>query len=187
MNFDVPNTLPLLLLVIAATIGGLDILYYHVYKFRLYEQPKSRWEVVTHILRGILIGTGGFMLVNFEIRGAWYYVVGSLFILDFINALWDVYLEPESRAPLGGLPPFEYMIHIFGATMSGAISMSYFILFWEDRTLPTSLSFLGSTAFPTWLKYSGLQLAYGALLLTILDAGLLIRSHIRTKKVTMPL
>ena len=183
LNFDIPNTLPLLLLVIAASIGGLDILYYHMYKFRLYDQPASRGEVVTHILRGIFIGLGSFMLVSYDIRGAWIYLVAGLFILDFINEIADVYLEPKSRAPLGGLPPNEYIIHIIGATMAGAITMAFFILFWQFRNEPSSIESLAAGTLPIWLSIAGYLLAYGALILTAVDVGMFIRSICRTRKV----
>lgn len=176
LNFDVPNTLPLILMIVAATIGGFDVLYYHLYKFRLYEQPSSRAEMITHLLRGILFGIGAYLLVNFEPRGHWFYFLAGIFILDFINSIADVYFEPASRKPLGGLPPNEYIVHIVGTALAGAITMAYFILFWKFKDLPTALEPLKSHSLPIWLSIQGSILVLGSIVLTFVDGVLYLSS-----------
>jgi hypothetical protein len=42
---------PLVLLQIAGLVGGVDLLYYHNWKFKLYQQTASRLEHITHLVR----------------------------------------------------------------------------------------------------------------------------------------
>jgi hypothetical protein len=101
-------------------IGTFDVLYYHFYRFRLYERPECFQEHLLHtanvlvtpmIVAGLYIGvTGGHAL--------W---LGTGFaVTQLIVLLWDVVVEPDSRARLGGLPAPEYVIHIVVCMMHAA-------------------------------------------------------------------
>jgi hypothetical protein len=127
------------------------VLYYHIYKLKLAKSPESWNETKTHISRSFTLGLIVLILTFFRPHGIWFWVVGSLFIIDFINNGLDAYLEFKSRIPENGLPQFEYMIHLTGATWMGAVSLSFFILNWKLQFLPSGLVDVGDS-IPQMLK-----------------------------------
>ena len=110
--------LPVILMLVVAPIGALDVLYFHIWKFRLYREPSARAETVTHLIRGFLFGAGAWLISSYRLDGAWFWAVAVVLLVDFVNEIADVALEGESRAPLGGLPTLESVIHIIGATFA---------------------------------------------------------------------
>lgn len=109
------------LLMAASMIGAVDVLYYHLYRFRLFERADSVKEEVTHLLRHVL-----FLLivavVMFARAEPWaIHLLLGLFLADLLNSAADVLLERRSRASLGGLPSGEYLLHIVGSVMTGAV------------------------------------------------------------------
>lgn len=134
------TNLPLILLAIAAPIGALDMLYFHLWKFRLFAAPDSRAETLTHIVRSVTVALLAWVLGHYRPEGAWFWIVGSLFALDGVNSLIDVAIERRSRAAWGGVPSVEAIIHTVGSTFLGAVAALYFIGGWDGRSLPTVLS-----------------------------------------------
>jgi hypothetical protein len=159
---------------IVAPIGAIDILYFHLYRFRLHAQPSARLETVTHLARGLLFAAGAFLMVRYEPRGAWFWVVTGVISLDFVNNIADVLLEPKSRAPLGGLPPLEYAIHVVGATASGVIGALWVAIAHPLAARPTELA--PPAPLPGWLAANGYLLVAGALAMVALEAALMIRA-----------
>ena len=137
--------LTIILISIVAPIGAIDVFYYHIYKFKLASRPESWAETWTHILRSYLLGIGTLFLVFVKPQGIWFWIIGFIFVLDFINNLVDGYLEYQSRKGDGGLPQIEYMVHIAGATGMGTIAISYFFLAWEQKDLANELVPVGNS------------------------------------------
>jgi hypothetical protein len=167
--------LPLVLMLAIAPIAAIDILYFHIYEFRLYRVPSARKEMLAHVARGLLVPAGALVLASFEPHGSWFWVIGLLTIADFAVDLVDVYLEPKSRAPLGGLPPLEYMIHIVGAFAAGAITVAYFVQGWSGRALPTALV---DTTLPSWLVWQVRAAALGGIAVTLFELVMHIRHRL---------
>jgi hypothetical protein len=174
-----PTVAPLAIMSAVAPIAAIDVLYFHVYKFRLYAHRASRLETVTHLMRVLLFGATAFLLTHHEPHGAWYWAITGLAAADFLNNLADVILEPRSRAPLGGLPPLEYVIHIVGATGSGVIAGVWAIGAWPLAALPTELAPPGEV--PAWLATNGHALYFGAVAMLIGEAALLFRAMLRAR------
>ncbi|MEQ1501599.1 MAG: hypothetical protein ABMB14_05180 [Myxococcota bacterium] len=105
------------LLMVAALIGAADVLYFHLYRFRLYAQPGSVAEEVTHLVRHVLfLGIVLVMLVDPPLARP---LVVGLFAVDQLNNGIDVLLERSSRAPLGGLRSGEYLVHVASTLLTG--------------------------------------------------------------------
>lgn len=105
------------LLMLAALLGAVDVLYFHLYRFRLYAQPGSVAEESTHLARHLLfVGIVLTLLLQPPSATA---IVLTLFVLDLANNVADVLLEKSSRAPLGGLPPAEYLVHVLATLLTG--------------------------------------------------------------------
>ncbi len=171
-----PAFVPLVIMSVVAPIGALDVLYFHIWKFRLYARPQSRAETVTHLIRALLVAGVVFILANYEPRGAWFLVVAAAMALDVANNITDVMLEPASRAGVGGLPRAEYVVHIIGSTASGAFAAAYIALAAVSglATAPTSLA--PAQGLPSWLVWNANALAAGGIALAILEGCLLIRA-----------
>lgn len=168
-------TAPLILMSIAAPLGAFDVLYFHIYKYRLYRHRHALLETVTHFVRGLLFATVAFLLTRYEPLGTWYWVIAGLIALDFLNNVADVILEPASRAPLGGLPPLEYMIHIIGSTFSGLIGATWVVLGAPLADAPTALA--PAHGIPDWLVLNGHMLYIGAIVMFVFELALVIRAR----------
>jgi hypothetical protein len=165
-----PAVVPLVLLTVAAPIGAFDSLYYHLWRFRLYTRAESRRETVTHVVRALVIGIGALLLAHSKPSAPWFAVLSAVLSLSFVNDVADVLLEPASRRALGGVPPIEYLVHILGATLSGAVATAFMLRGLEVRGG-------GEVAgLPAWLVASGTAIAVGAVALAVFEGALLCNS-----------
>jgi hypothetical protein len=113
-------TAAILLFAGYGAIGTFDVLYYHLHRFRLYERPESYGEHLLHtanvlltplVVAGLYVGrTGGLTL----------WLATGVAAGQVVVLLWDVLVEHDSRAQLGGLPRPEYFIHIVVVMMHAA-------------------------------------------------------------------
>jgi hypothetical protein len=128
-------------LLLASAVGGIDVCYFHLYRFRLSERPGSRAETWAHLGQAatfIAICLGAALAPR---RSE---MILSLFALHFVSIAADAWLERASRAELGGLPSTEYLLHIAGAVSTGAAFAAYL---------------LGAPSRPTALERAGLLIA----------------------------
>ena len=174
-----PMFVPLLLMMIVAPLGAIDLIYYHGFKFKLYDRKDSYLETVIHLIRGLLFSSGAFILLNYQPNGIWFWATGAIFVLDLANSIFDVSIEGRSRKTLGGIPTLEYIIHTIGSTFAGAITISYFILGWHFRLIPTSLSPLADGTYSKMFLGNGFALVIGGIILTTIEAILLCKSIIK--------
>lgn len=172
--------LPLLLILIAAPIGGFDVLYYHIYKFRLARRPESRAETRTHVLRSLILAAVAAILALGVPTGLLFWAVAGLFGLDVINSAIDTFLERDSRADLGGLPRLEYVIHMIGATLVGAIAATFITRGWD---LGFADSGLAAADIPGFMQVDGLLVAGVAFLLAVYEAAVMVSSGRRAAEV----
>lgn len=95
--------------MILATYDGL---YLHLWKFELFRMEESKFEHKTHTIRAILFPVIIWLLflhtdsISFSI--GIFFVVADLIVLGM-----DAYSEKDSRAFMGGLPRWEYIVHLF--------------------------------------------------------------------------
>lgn len=163
------------LFIISGTIGSADILYYHWYKFRLYKQPGSRFETLTHIFRSFTFGIGVYTLLHYLPLGGWYWAVAVLFGLDFADEILDICIEPKSREPLGGLPGPEYLVHMIATTLNGGAWVTFLAAGWAGRLSGTALV-TRHTALPAWLAFDGNLIAATAVLIGAGELLLLLKA-----------
>jgi len=140
-----------------ALLGGVDIGYFHIYRYRLYKIPSSREEHLTHLARELLFSAALAWVIFVKAGGTWSIVLPALLGLDFLVCMVDVLLEPRSRAPLGGLPPLEYAIHMACMFLSGAVLAT--AIHQSLKTLPLETSFhLETLQLPLPLVGLGMQI-----------------------------
>jgi len=143
---------PLFLLVIAGTIGAVDVLYYHLWRFRLFAHPDAVLEETTHVVRHVVFLT---LLVALSSGYGPAWLVLGLFAVDLVNSGADVLLERRSRARLGGLPSLESLVHSVSTFVIGLALGAYLFLpegtaFFTSRDLLV-LQARGMIAFGTLL------------------------------------
>ncbi|MET6997818.1 hypothetical protein [Chitinophaga defluvii] len=101
-----------LLLIAFGVLGIFDGVYLHLIKYRLYNHPESRMEHLTHTIRMIFFPPILYFLYMGNDNNS--FIVGLVLVLaDIIVLGLDAYLEGDSRKFMGGLPRWEYIIHLF--------------------------------------------------------------------------
>jgi hypothetical protein len=167
--------LPLIILLTAGPIGAVDVIYFHLWKFRLFERPESVKEEITHLLRGYLVpvATGILLLGNPE--GAWFWVIFGLFAFDSLNSLLDVIFEPASRRPRI-VPPAELAVHFFGISLMGAAFATFVAGGWHARHHAMALTAHTGSVLPDSLFRLGFIGLAGAFALATFEAFLFMRA-----------
>lgn len=167
--------LPLYILLIAAPAGAIDVLYFHIWKFRLYARPQSSREQGLHLVRDLLAPSIFTALLVGRPEGACFWLVAALFAADMINSLIDVIVEPASRAPTG-VPPAELVLHFIGTTAMGAAWATFMAAGWVTRNAPATLRANTDIQQPiVLLAWSGLAIALAILLL---ETALFLRPNL---------
>lgn len=161
----------LMILVAIAPIGAIDVLYYHLYRFRLYRQPQSVAEEITHLVRHVTFIAVVVLLARGVSTTTTDHVLLGLLCVDLVNSAADVLLEPSSRAPLGGLPRGEYFLHFLGATGAAAATASYLFERSAGPIAPAS----------GWLGWQSGALIWSASALCLLETALFLHA-IATRK-----
>lgn len=107
------SSLCLLLFMVLATYDGA---YLHLWKFELFNKQESKFEHKTHTIRAVLFPLiVWFLFVNGSNFNS--FLIGlSLVFIDLIILAIDAYSEKDSRQFMGGLPKWEYIIHLFSNT-----------------------------------------------------------------------
>mgnify|MGYP000179398966 CR=1 FL=1 len=100
----------LILFMLLATYDGF---YLHIFKYRLFDRPESLFEHKTHTVRAILFPLIVWLLFINETSFFLFLVGVALVVLDIIVLGIDAYHENESRSFMGGLPKWEYIVHLF--------------------------------------------------------------------------
>ena len=128
------------LLTLVGLIGSYDVLYWHWYRLRLFQIPEARVENLAHAVRAFLFAAMTLTVLHVDARGWWWPVYPALLGFEVANTMWDVLLEPHSRRKMGGLPPAEYVIHVFLSILTGGALAS---IIWGTHFLLREPSFLG--------------------------------------------
>ncbi len=104
------------LLLVQASLGAFDTLYYHEYKLRLAHGDHTQIELRLHAARdfayAIIIGSLGWLTW----LGAFAYVLMALLLTEIVITLWDFIEEDKVRK----LPPGERAMHAIMGIVYGA-------------------------------------------------------------------
>ena len=114
-------TICLIIFMVLATYDGF---YLHIFKYELFNRKESIFEHKTHTVRAILFPLIIWFLFINETSFVSFLIGIALVVLDLIVLAIDAYSEKESRSFMGGLPRWEYIVHLF----SNAFHFSAIIL-----------------------------------------------------------
>lgn len=101
-----------ILLTSFAILAVIDGFYLHIFKYQLFNHPESKFEHLTHTIRAILFPLiVYFLFISQNCQTS--FSLGILFVfLDIVVLGIDAYVEKDSRAFMGGLPRWEYILHL---------------------------------------------------------------------------
>lgn len=153
-------------LMAVSLVGGVDVLWFHLYRHRLHASSPSVLEQLTHLARHVLFAVLSVGLVT----GAPKPMLLAVFAVDLVNSVIDLWLEPRSRASMGGVSGPEAALHGVAAFGLGSVAA----LVWSADT--------------TWLpsdvdRVRGLVTAAAAVVLFSVELGLTIRHRVRQEVV----
>ncbi|MBI2825387.1 MAG: hypothetical protein HYX69_11940 [Planctomycetia bacterium] len=136
------------LLTIVGLVGSIDVLFYHIYKLRLYRQREAMWENLTHLTRALLFGVMMLTVIHLRASGWLWFIYPLLLGFELTNTMIDVTMEPYTRRNLGGLPPVEYILHVFLSICTGAALASVvwgtYTMIWEPTGIAIATVPVGS-------------------------------------------
>jgi hypothetical protein len=102
-----------ILLLAFALLAIIDGFYLHIFKYQLFNHKESKFEHLTHTVRAILFPLIVYFLFITQNCFISFYL-GILFVvLDIIVLGIDAFVEKDSRNFMGGLPRWEYILHLF--------------------------------------------------------------------------
>jgi hypothetical protein len=157
------------ILLALGILGATDILLYHSISHGIRSHKDSRWELLTHSMRGPTYAALFLIIPNFETRGAWAIVIALLLGIDVGISIADFALERKSRANLGGLPSGEYVLHMIMAMLFGAfvtMLMPHLL-----RWIQAETALIPSSDFArAWMRLTLAAFAIGVLASGFLDA-----------------
>lgn len=102
-----------LFLVLFAILAFYDGFYLHIFKYQLHNREESKTEHITHTLRAVFFPAILYFLF-LEPDNHTSFVIGlTIVILDILVLGYDAFIEKDSRQFMGGLPRWEYIVHLF--------------------------------------------------------------------------
>lgn len=130
------------LLVLQASLGAFDTLYYHEYRLRLADQAHSRLELRLHAARdfayAVIVGSLGFVTW----RGSFAWALVALLALEIGITLWDFIEEDKvRRLPAGERAMHAIMGIVYGAFLAFLIPQVSSGPGWRPALVPAITAF----------------------------------------------
>lgn len=156
------------ILLVQASLGAFDTLYYHEYKLRLPHGDHTQIELRLHAVRdfcyALIIGSLGFVTW----LGALAWVLAFVLLSEIVITLWDFVEEDKVRK----LPAGERCMHAIMGIVYGSFLSFLLPEMWRWSQEPTGW---GQTyhGFPAWLL---LMLAIGVFVSGVRDLIASLRS-----------
>lgn len=101
------------LLMAFAILAVIDGFYLHILKYQLFNHKESKFEHLTHTLRAILFPLIVYFLFVKQNCITGFYIGVFFLIVDIVVLTIDAFAERDSRTFMGGLPRWEYILHLF--------------------------------------------------------------------------
>ncbi len=162
------------LLFAIGCLGGTDILLFHSIGHGLRKHPPSRNELWSHACRGPVYAALFVLIPSVRLEGAWFWALLALLAVDLLISVWDFSVESRSRAPLGGLPTGEYLLHVAIAMVFGALVATTLFEGGHQLNAPTRIAW-SPAPVPPLLRWALLAMSPAVLLSGLLDARAALR------------
>jgi hypothetical protein len=155
-----------ILLVLFALLALYDGFYLHIFKYQLQNLVQSKNEHLTHTIRAVLFpAIVYFLFLKQDCIISFY--LGLAFVLIDLTVLGiDAYIEKDSRAFMGGLPRWEYILHLF-------VNGFHFASIAVFTSLKLQLNKEEITIIPNFYNYQNFHI-FKLIVLNILPGAILI-------------
>lgn len=100
-------------LVLFAVLALYDGFYLHIFKYQLHNRAESKMEHLTHTLRAIFFPAILYFLFLKQDSDTSFFIGLAIVFLDILVLGYDAFIEKDSRQFMGGLPRWEYIVHLF--------------------------------------------------------------------------
>jgi hypothetical protein len=101
------------LLVLFVLLALYDGFYLHIFKYRLHKRPESKAEHIIHTIRAVFFPAILYFLFLRQDSNMSFLLGMAIVFLDLLVLAIDAFLEKDSRLFMGGLPRWEYIVHLF--------------------------------------------------------------------------
>jgi hypothetical protein len=164
-------------LILFMILAAYDGFFLHIFKYGLFNHNESIFEHKTHTLRAILFPFIIWSLFINESNSNLFLFGITLVVLDLVILGIDAYSEKDSRNFMGGLPKWEYIIHLFSNAFH--FSAIVLVLALKIKVTGSSLMFVSeivaSSAQELFVSVS-INVIPGAIVLAILHSILLLEA-----------
>lgn len=166
-------TICLLLFMVLATYDGF---YLHIFKYGLFNHKESVFEHKTHTIRAVLFPLIVWAIFINEANFPLFIAGLGLVFLDLIVLAVDAYSEKESRSFMGGLPTWEYIIHLFSnAFHFSAIALVLALKIKITNAGPIFVNEFAYSAAKEFFTFVSVNVVPGAIILAVLHFVLLLK------------
>lgn len=100
-----------ILLLVFATLAPIDGVYIHLIRLKLHTRAECWTEHVWHTVRAVLFVPATYALFGVVSGGALLWAGIAIAVIDQAVEIVDMASEKNSRASVGGLSSFEYILH----------------------------------------------------------------------------
>lgn len=108
---EIAFIISIFLMVGFVTLAMFDGMYLHLIRYKLYAHAESKGEHLSHTIRAVLFPLIVWFLYLSTTDFA-FYIGLAVVIIDLLVLGADAYLEKDSRSFMGGLPRWEYILHL---------------------------------------------------------------------------
>lgn len=153
-----------LALVLFSIVAGMDGVYFHLLKYKLYARKESRYEHILHTIRAFLFMPIVFLLFFQNFGGILLGFALFLIGIDLFVEMFDVFSEQDSRASIGGLSSLEYACHIMATTLR----ITAIVLILAAKPFASwsfSAPYLLDLKYPGWIQLTALNMIGGNLII----------------------
>ena len=101
------------LLILFSILALYDGFYLHIFKYKLHNHPESKTEHYIHTIRAISFPAILYFLFLKQDCTISFLIGLIIVFLDILVMSIDAFMEKDSREFMGGLPRWEYILHLF--------------------------------------------------------------------------
>lgn len=102
-----------ILLILFSILALYDGFYLHIFKYKLHNHSQSKTEHYVHTIRAVFFPLILYFLFLKQDSTISFVIGLTIVILDILVMAIDAFIEKDSREFMGGLPRWEYMLHLF--------------------------------------------------------------------------
>ncbi|OHT87161.1 hypothetical protein [Mycobacterium syngnathidarum] len=177
-------TLATALLVLSTVTGGIDVVLVHLVLLRLHASDTTFYEHQLHTLHAAFAVASVFLLFFFNFGGILLWLTVALVVVWFGVEVLDMFAEKNSRAAAGGLPSYEYVLHILTSGLRFAfvalVLAAKPLVAWNPGT-----SVLLHPPMPPWVRLVAAAVTLGGIGVVALHIWLM-QPRFRTRPVSAP-